>query len=96
MGKGERGEAAQAPLKGAAPAAPPRAPAPRSAAWAQPRGVRGAAPDPAKGRPPAAAECAGGGRREEKGPPGREFISLVISSKLLYSGNAVPLIEQAR
>lgn len=29
-------------------------------------------------------------------PPGREFISLVINSKLLYSENAVPLIEQAR
>lgn len=29
-------------------------------------------------------------------PPGSEFISLVINSKLLYSENAVPLIEQAR
>lgn len=29
-------------------------------------------------------------------PPGEEFISLVINSKLLYSENAVPLIEQAR
>lgn len=29
-------------------------------------------------------------------PPGIEFISLVINSKLLYSENAVPLIEQAR
>lgn len=26
----------------------------------------------------------------------RELISLVINSKLLYSGSAVPLIEQAR
>lgn len=29
-------------------------------------------------------------------PPDSEFISLVINSKLLYSENAVPLIEQAR
>lgn len=31
-----------------------------------------------------------------KAPPDSEFISLVINSKLLYSENAVPLIEQAR
>lgn len=35
-----------------------------------------------------------GGKARE--PPGSEFIFLVINSKLLYSGNAVPLIEQAR
>ena len=29
-------------------------------------------------------------------PPDSEFISLVINSKLLYSENVVPLIEQAR
>lgn len=29
-------------------------------------------------------------------PPDCEFISQVINSKLLYSENAVPLIEQAR
>lgn len=33
---------------------------------------------------------------EGRVPPGNEFIFLVINSKLLYSGNAVPLIEQAR
>ncbi|XP_043346459.1 LIM domain transcription factor LMO4 isoform X1 [Dermochelys coriacea] len=32
---------------------------------------------------------------EGREPPGNEFISLVINSKLLCSGNAVPLIEQA-
>lgn len=100
MGKGKRGggEAAQARLKGAAPAAPPSLPraarsAPRRAAWAPParplrRGVRGAAPGPGSRR----VRRAAAGR----GPAGSGFISLVISGKLLYSGNAVPLIEQAR
>lgn len=90
--KGGGGRAARPRLKGAAPPARPLPARPPGARRG--RGAAGPCPAGGAGGPgrPRPQGRAGLGRR----PPSSEFISLVISGKLLYSGNAVPLIERAR
>lgn len=95
VGKGREGRGGggrPALLKGAVPAALTH-PAP-------PRGAAGPRPVPVlpwgKGVPVAPLGVGPRWDAMGRGLLGSEFISLVISGKLLHSGSAVPLIEQAR